>query len=209
MTHIRNVPLAVVAVVLTTAVSGGIALGQGSSDAPTTSASAVAGISAGQLAAFGVLGHPRSADDEISAGSVSALAEQLREIAQANVALARRIGSANDAARAWLVPGKDQLCIVTDEGVRASFQCVPTDVAASGYAVQTRSGGPGPRVGPATVMQLLPDSVDNVTVTSAASSAETVAVTRNWVQTTMDRPSSVRFDRDGAPRTVLLGALPR
>lgn len=208
MTHIRNAPLAVVAVVVTTAVSGGIALGQGSSGAPSGSASAVAGISAGQLAAFEVLGHPRSADDEITAGSASVLAEQLREIAQANVALARRIGSVNDAARAWLVPGNDQLCVVTDEGVRASFQCVPTDVAASGYAVQTRSGGPGRGVGPTTVMQLLPDSVDKVTVTSAASSAETVAVTRNWVQTRMDRPSAIRFDRDGAPRTVSLGELP-
>lgn len=204
----HRLPLGVAAASLAVAASVGIALAQPNS-AASTDAAVVSQASADQLAAFSILATPRTSEDDISVGSLSAIAERLGTVARANIQLARRIGPSGAADITWLVPGEGQLCVVTDDGDRVSFQCVATEIAATGNALQTRSGGPELKDRTAIVAQLLPDGVRSVTVSSTDEDIKTeVAVSRNWVLKKFESPSAITFSLAGASHTIPIGHLP-
>jgi len=205
----KSLPSIIASSALIVAASIGIAWAEPRSDAPTGS-SVISQASTDQVAAFSILATPRAPEDDIDARSVDSIEATLATAARANVRLAHRIGAADATEPAWLVPGDGQVCIVTHEVGRASFQCVATMVAARGDALQTRSGGADLNEGDATVLQLLPDGVPSVTVRSTKDNVETeVPVRQNWVQKSLSDPSTITFDLAGASRTVELGGLPR
>jgi hypothetical protein len=158
-----------VAVAATTVFSGGGPVSIGQYEAGRRAPLATV-VPPAQAAAFAILRRPAGAADAVPP---SLLPAQLVGVYGADATLARRIGGSSAALAAWVVPGNGSLCLVADSG----SVCGP-DAALITHGLYMESGGAG-TPGTQSVVGLVPDGVDAVTLTLADGSRRLVDVVAN------------------------------
>jgi hypothetical protein len=164
---------------------------------------------------FAILRRPQMPGDAIASAPASAVAVAAPSVgvsaqvgvtssgvalmpAGVSLRLARSVAvptSSLSAGRVWVLPGNGALCLrVVDPGGGDAVACQTTDNAQAGMLVgslqPTLSGSGG-----AFVYGLAPDGVNQVTVTGANGSSQTVAVNDNVYATTISSaPQNVTLD---------------
>jgi hypothetical protein len=149
----------------------------------------VSTIPAADSADFGILREAQGWDDAFGTADETP--------AGANPELARSVPaprSALSTGRIWVVPGDDAICLrVLDPSDGDGWVCATAADADSGQLIGALRSSPDD-TGPAFVHGLVPDGVDEVTVTGPDGSTTTLPVTDNVYATTLPAtPATVTF----------------
>jgi hypothetical protein len=161
--------------------------------------------------AFGVLRRPTTPGDDVRAaagnGPITHAEWALSPGVGVDVSQARRLGF-KSAAKAWLVAGADNACLLFEQrsGDGVSAACAPVDDVKAGrlYVASPQQDGSWRLVG------IAPDGADSVTVQLSDGSTTTVGVTDNGYDAELaGRPVSVAFQAaDGAHQVSIVSADP-
>jgi hypothetical protein len=192
---------------------GGLALSQDSDrpdDTParevragepmSTSRPQARGVGADAARDFAVLRRGRRAGDTLSAQAAATIGEGEANFMGANPGLSRLALRDPDGVSIYALPGDESICMVSTGPAGSGLTCTSPAQAAAGYLIQTEhAGSRGSRV-----QGLLPDGVEEVTVTGSGAAGATTEVTGNAYSVKLDgSPGNLQFKtRDGAQRSI-------
>lgn len=163
-----------------------------------------------QAQLIGALARDRQSGDDVP-DSVRQRLWRTRELkrnrAGFNIDLARRVRAPRGIG-AWIVPGRDQICLITTDpaGERFGFS-----VDCQGLAQTTRGelsaewvAGDDPAEGKSTIIGVVPDGVAEVTIRERNGSQRSIPVQSNAYMVEGGRPTTVSFSGAGGRQSARL-----
>lgn len=161
---------------------------------------ATSAVTRDQAQLIGALARDRQAGDDVPDSVRQGLGrtrELKRNRAGFNIDLARRVRTPG-GSDAWIVPGRDQICLITTDpaGERFGFS-----IDCEGLAQTTRGElsaewvtGDDPAEGKSTIIGVVPDGVAEVTIQERNGSPRAIPVQSNAYLVEGGRPTAVTFN---------------